>query len=340
MRYFPIRFPSVGPRRFAYPGSPLDFIAPAVNITSSENGFVTAAFAVTITFSEPVTGFVVGDITVGNGTAGNFATADNMVFTADITPTAAGTVTVAVAAGVCTDIAGNSNAASNTFSIVYGVFLAFVDLPDPAVKFQDAARTTIVTAADQEILGVADKSGNNNHFSTVTGNAFVNKLNVLGGQDGAYSDDNNNYLGFTPFLGTNPFTLIFSLKYVSGNYGLAGASGATNRIVISSTTTMVVTGATNITFPALTLTDPHIVIFQYDGTNVRVRFDNSATWYSQAKGTFNASTWDRFFQCRESAGVGFVGNPSVAMAISGAIADSLIDTYRDKINELASSVFF
>ena len=48
----------------------------------------------TIQFSEDVTGFVVGDITVGNGTAGNFVAIDGDTYTADITPSADGAVTV------------------------------------------------------------------------------------------------------------------------------------------------------------------------------------------------------------------------------------------------------
>jgi hypothetical protein len=71
---------------------------------------------VTFTFSETVTGFAVGDITVGNGTAGNFA-GSGKTYTADITPAAGGAVTVDVAAGVCVDLAGNPNTAATQFSV-------------------------------------------------------------------------------------------------------------------------------------------------------------------------------------------------------------------------------
>jgi hypothetical protein len=68
-----------------------------------------------------VNGFDPGtEITVGNGSASNFVnTTANEVWTADITPTADGSVTVDVAASVATDDAGNNNNAATQFSIEY-----------------------------------------------------------------------------------------------------------------------------------------------------------------------------------------------------------------------------
>ena len=94
-----------------------DETAPTVAITSGASDPVSGAFSVTVTFSEAVSGFVVGDITVGNGAASNLATSDNTTFTADITPAADGTVTVDVAAAVAQDGAGNDNTAATQFSI-------------------------------------------------------------------------------------------------------------------------------------------------------------------------------------------------------------------------------
>ena len=80
----------------------------------------TAAFTATITFLEPVNGFAVGDITVGNGTAASFTGSNgDTVFTALITPTADGAVTVDVAADVATDAAGNGNTAAAQASSTY-----------------------------------------------------------------------------------------------------------------------------------------------------------------------------------------------------------------------------
>jgi len=101
-----------------------DATAPSVVVSSASSANVELPYSVTFTFSEDVTGFAVGDITVGNGSAGTFAVVSASVYTATITPTAPGAVTVQVAAGVCTDTAGNANAASNVLSRTY-VTLSF-----------------------------------------------------------------------------------------------------------------------------------------------------------------------------------------------------------------------
>ncbi|MBR9825298.1 MAG: autotransporter outer membrane beta-barrel domain-containing protein [Alphaproteobacteria bacterium] len=86
-------------------------------ITTTSSDPVSGAFSVTVTFSEAVSGFVVGDLSVGNGAASNLQTSDNTVFTADITPSSDGSVTVDVAAGAAQDAAGNDNTAATQFSI-------------------------------------------------------------------------------------------------------------------------------------------------------------------------------------------------------------------------------
>jgi hypothetical protein len=96
-----------------------DNIAPTVIIsTTATNPTGTSPIPVTITFSESVSGFVVGDITITNGTAGSIA-GSGTTYTTSITPTAAGLVTVSVASNVVVDAASNSNTASNLLSITY-----------------------------------------------------------------------------------------------------------------------------------------------------------------------------------------------------------------------------
>jgi len=97
-------------------GGASDTTAPTCTITCAQSSpSATTPLNFTFTFSESVTGFVVGDITVGNGSAGNFA-GSGAVYTCDVTPTAY-EVTVDVAAGVCIDGAGNANLAATQFAI-------------------------------------------------------------------------------------------------------------------------------------------------------------------------------------------------------------------------------
>ena len=94
----------------------VDTIAPTCTITCVQTSpSATTPLNFTFTFSESVTGFTLGDITVGNGSAGNFA-GSGAIYTADITPTGMSVVTVDVAGSVCQDAAGNNNSAATQFT--------------------------------------------------------------------------------------------------------------------------------------------------------------------------------------------------------------------------------
>ena len=79
-------------------------------------------FTVTITFSEPVSGFVQGDITVANGTLSAFtATTTDTIWTVLVTPTEDSDVTLDIAAGVATDATGNANTAATQATSAYEI---------------------------------------------------------------------------------------------------------------------------------------------------------------------------------------------------------------------------
>ncbi|KOF04374.1 hypothetical protein OB69_02370, partial [Roseivirga seohaensis subsp. aquiponti] len=113
-----------------------DVNAPDVTITSAVADPTNGAFTATFTFSEAVTGFAVGDITLGNATASNFTATSTSVYTADITPTTDGTVTIDVAANVAQDAATNGNAAAAQFSIT-------ADLTAPTVLISSTAANPV-----------------------------------------------------------------------------------------------------------------------------------------------------------------------------------------------------
>ena len=81
----------------------------------------TGAFDATLTFSETVSGFDQSDVSL-TGSAANItawrANSDNTVYTATITPTASGTLTINVAANVATDAANNPNTAATSQTVV------------------------------------------------------------------------------------------------------------------------------------------------------------------------------------------------------------------------------
>ena len=93
---------------------------PAVTITSAEaDPTNNSPFIVSFSFDESVSSFVVGDVSVIGGTAGNFSTVSGLEYTADITPSGDGTVTIDVFADKANDVSGNGNLASNTYTITY-----------------------------------------------------------------------------------------------------------------------------------------------------------------------------------------------------------------------------
>ena len=108
-----------------------DATKPTVAITSSVANPTNSAFTTTFTFSEDVTGFDINDITLGNATASNFTSTNAKVYTATITPTTDGNVTVDVAADVAQDAATNGNTAATQFSVLY-------DFTNPTVTITSA----------------------------------------------------------------------------------------------------------------------------------------------------------------------------------------------------------
>jgi hypothetical protein len=92
---------------------------PGVTITSTAPAITNAnPISITVTFSKPVTGFDITDLTVSNGTASNFVPVSSTVYTVDIIPAAVGLVTVDIAAGAATDGA-NGNTAAVQFTRTY-----------------------------------------------------------------------------------------------------------------------------------------------------------------------------------------------------------------------------
>ena len=79
---------------------------------------INSLIPLTATFSEPVFGFTVGDITVTNGFAGNFVGNDSdSVYTFDVTPNTIGVVAVDIAADVALDAENNGNTAAIQLSL-------------------------------------------------------------------------------------------------------------------------------------------------------------------------------------------------------------------------------
>ena len=95
----------------------VDGVKPEPVLTSEVGSLTNAAFSVTFEYDETVSGFELGDIQVTNGTASNFAAiVSGQKWSADITPTNDGDVSVTLPAGIATDAPGNASVAGNTIN--------------------------------------------------------------------------------------------------------------------------------------------------------------------------------------------------------------------------------
>ena len=102
----------------------VDTSLPTATITSSVgpsgSSTSTSPIPFTVTFSEPVTGFDKNDISFSGAASSVVVTATSAsVYAVQVTPAAAGTLTLTVPAGAAQDAAGNGNAASMPFSVTY-----------------------------------------------------------------------------------------------------------------------------------------------------------------------------------------------------------------------------
>ncbi|CAK8988199.1 Uncharacterized protein SCF082_LOCUS1295 [Durusdinium trenchii] len=115
---------------------------PTVTI-AGPSGAINAAFVATLTFSEDVTGFEAGDIALSNATLSNFQSVSASEYTALITPSAEGDVTLDIAAGVATDAAGNDNTAATQYAVTSDQTAPDVTISGPSGPVNSSFSVTV-----------------------------------------------------------------------------------------------------------------------------------------------------------------------------------------------------
>lgn len=114
-----------------------DSAKPSCVVTGPPSPTQTAPIHFTLTFNEAVSVLDVSDIVIAGGVPGTILnTADNRIYTLDITPVGEGEVTCQVPATVAQDTAGNANTASNTANVTYasGKPTCIVSAPGAAIR--------------------------------------------------------------------------------------------------------------------------------------------------------------------------------------------------------------
>lgn len=114
-----------------------DVIAPTVTLSSAvPNGSSTAVnpVAMTATFSESVTGLLVGELSLTNCTVASISGSGSS-YSFEVVPSGQGAVSVILPADSAVDGAGNSNLVSNTYSFTYDTVSPTVAVTSPNVAY-------------------------------------------------------------------------------------------------------------------------------------------------------------------------------------------------------------
>ncbi len=199
-----------------------DSTQPTVTISSlASNQTRTSPIPVTVTFSEAVTGFVSGDVIVGNGSIGNF-TGSGTTYNFNVTPTANGAVTVNVAGNVAQDAAGNGNSAALQLTRTYDTTAPTLAVSPPSLsvanKGTPVTYTVTYTGADNVTLAAGNvtlnKTGDANGSVTVTGAGTSSRTITV-----------SNITGFNGTLGIS--IAAGTASDLAGNISSSAGPGAT-----------------------------------------------------------------------------------------------------------------
>lgn len=198
-----------------------DRTGPSVDITASSQVTNTGPITFTFVFTEAVTGFASGDITVTGGIKGSFS-GSGTSYTVQVTPTTEGPVTVSVNGGAGVDAAGNASLAG-TGSSIY-------DTTNPTMAISPTAQTLNTTSVPFVIV-----------FSEpVTG--FTNAdVSVTGGTKTSFSGSGTTYtVNVTP-TANGPVTLSVSDGACYDFAGNPVIAGTANVVIDTTAPSLVIT---------------------------------------------------------------------------------------------------
>ncbi len=166
-----------------------DATAPTVSITGVPAKITSRTpFTATFTFSEDVTGFAAGDVTVTGGGTGTLTAVSETTYRLAVTPAGSAHVVVTVAADAATDGGGNTGPASAvSATAVWDAAAPTVEIGGVPAKINSTAALSVAFTFSEAVTGF------------VTGD-----VTVAGGTKGAFSGSGREYtLAVTPTSGSN-----------------------------------------------------------------------------------------------------------------------------------------
>ena len=207
-----------------------DITKPSVVISTTANDPTNNSFTANFVFDEVVTGFVLGDIDVANGSASSLS-GSGTTYSATITPASEGTVTIDVAAGVATDSAGNTSNAASQFSIEY-------DITNPTVSVTSTVTSPFNGSFDVDIV-----------FNESVADFISNDITVTNGTVTSFSGSGMTYVAtISPILDGN-VTVDVTANVATDAAGNGNAAATTPFVVEYDITSPTTTISSSVTDP-------------------------------------------------------------------------------------------
>lgn len=195
-----------------------DSVNPTLTLTTTApDPTNTSPIPVTATFSENVTGFDLGDISVVNGAAGNLLGGPS-IYTFDVTPSVPGpiTVTIDVGAAGAQDSAGNGNdAAISTINIEYDSVKPTVILASTSGDPTNVSPIPMTATFSQDVTGfdVTDIVVGNGNAGNFAGGPSVYSFDVTPSGQGLVTIDVPANIAQDAATNTNFAAVQYSLTY-------------------------------------------------------------------------------------------------------------------------------
>ncbi|MDM8535267.1 Ig-like domain-containing protein [Desulfobacterales bacterium HSG17] len=164
-----------------------DGTAPTVKLatsTSDPTGIKT--FSVTATFSEEVTGLLLSEIIVTNGTVISF-TGSGKIYSFEVTPLADGIITINIPANAAADKAGNNNTASDTISLTCDGTAPTIVLTTGASNLTNTKPFSVTATFSEEVTDFAlnDINADNGFAGNFSGSGTTYVFDVTPTADGS-----------------------------------------------------------------------------------------------------------------------------------------------------------
>ena len=228
-----------------------DLNAPTVTLSAANGASASGPFEVTATFSENVTGVLITDFVIANGSASDFTATSARVYSVTVTPAQDGDVTINMAAGAATDSAGNPSTEAEPLSVT-------VDQTPPVLTMSTEAETvtgpfTVMMSLSETVEGfeetdlvvsngeISDFAGSGTLYSVTVTPETLGAVTLSVADDAARDAAGNPLVGSSLGVTANGGDVEVELE-LTANIGPAGS--------VSSNFTLTNPGTTPISFTA------------------------------------------------------------------------------------------